>query len=154
MLVKRISLSVSQMGRMFPALVALATLAAACSGGEPAVPGASPPATSPPSSPTATLATVSEPPQSTAVPSVAPAARNRRVNDPNEYGFSPLLGFDSIRPIYDPEFAGAAEAPLIDDELVIGFSLGGEAKAYPITVLRSREMVNDELAGIPILVTW
>jgi hypothetical protein len=36
----------------------------------------------------------------------------------------------------------------------MGFALGDEAKAYPIAVLRSREMVNDELAGIPILVTW
>ena len=37
---------------------------------------------------------------------------------------------------------------------VIGISLDGEAKAYPISVLRFREMVNDELAGIPTLVTW
>ena len=48
----------------------------------------------------------------------------------------------------------AADAPLEDDELVIGISLEGESKAYPITVLRFREMVNDELGGLPILVTW
>jgi hypothetical protein len=47
-----------------------------------------------------------------------------------------------------------ADAPLVDDELIIGIAIDGEAKAYPITVLRSREMVNDELGGIPILVTW
>jgi hypothetical protein len=61
---------------------------------------------------------------------------------------------DGIRPIYEPEFASAADAPLLDEELVMGVDLGGEAKAYPISVLRSREVVNDELAGIPILVTW
>lgn len=65
-----------------------------------------------------------------------------------------LLPWDGIRPIYNPEFASAAEAPLDDDELVLAISLGDEAKAYPITVLRSREMVNDEMAGIPTLVTW
>jgi hypothetical protein len=43
---------------------------------------------------------------------------------------------------------------LLDDELVIGVSVEGEAKAYPITVLRFREMVNDELGKLPILVTW
>ncbi len=33
-------------------------------------------------------------------------------------------------------------------------TLDGEAKAYPVSVLRFREMINDELAGIPILVSW
>ena len=65
-----------------------------------------------------------------------------------------LLPWDGIRPVYNPEFATAEEAPLDDEELIIGISLEGEAKAYPITVLRFREMVNDEMAGIPTLVTW
>jgi hypothetical protein len=73
-----------------------------------------------------------------------------------EYSFSQLLPFDGIRPVYDPEFASptGVEGLLEDDELVLGISLGGEAKAYPISVLRFREMVNDEMAGIPTLVTW
>ena len=88
------------------------------------------------------------------MPTVPPAAKNVRIEDPNVYVYSQLLPFDGIRPIYDPQFASAADAPLQDDELVMGFALGDEAKAYPIAVLRSREMVNDDLAGIPILVTW
>jgi hypothetical protein len=76
------------------------------------------------------------------------------VDDPNEYSFPFLIPFDGIRPIYDPEFVSAAQSPLIDEELIIGIAWGGEAKAYPITVLRFREMVDDELAGIPTLVTW
>jgi hypothetical protein len=73
-----------------------------------------------------------------------------------EYSFSQLLPFDGIRPIYDPEFARqeAVQELLEQDELIIGISLGDEAKAYPISVLRFREMVNDEMAGIPTLVTW
>ena len=60
----------------------------------------------------------------------------------------------AIFPVYDPEFDTADQVPLNDEELVIGISLNGESKAYSITVLRSREMVNDELGGLPILVTW
>jgi hypothetical protein len=77
-----------------------------------------------------------------------------RVDDPTEYSFAQLLPFDGIAPVYDPEFVPAAQSPLLDEELVIGVTLDGEAKAYPITVLRFREMVNDEMAGIPTLVTW
>ncbi len=65
-----------------------------------------------------------------------------------------LIPPDGIRPVYQPQFVDAADAPLHDDELVIGVSVEGEAKAYPITVLRFREMVNDELGKLPILVTW
>ncbi len=79
---------------------------------------------------------------------------NPRIEVPGDLRVRWLLPPDGIRPVYDPEFATAAEAPLDDEELVIGVSLEDEAKAYPITVLRFREMVNDELAGWPILVTW
>ena len=68
--------------------------------------------------------------------------------------FDPLLPFDAIPPIYDPAFQTSNEIRYADEELVIGIAIGEEAKAYSITVLRAREMVNDELAGIPILVTW
>jgi hypothetical protein len=95
---------------------------------------------------------VEETPTETA-PESGPAI-NRRV-DVGEIGrFPQLMPFDAIRPVYEPIFATAEDAPLDDRELIIGIALDGEAKAYPITVLRFREMVNDELAGIPTLVTW
>ena len=87
-------------------------------------------------------------------PTSLPDVRNRRVAMDNNYSFAFSLGFDSIQPIYSPEFTPAAEAPLDDEELVLGIAWEGEAKAYPISVLRYREMVDDELAGIPTLVTW
>jgi hypothetical protein len=68
--------------------------------------------------------------------------------------FSQLIPFDGIYPIYDPFFVPGQEAPYADDELILGVAWGGEAKAYPISVLRFREMVDDELAGIPTLVTY
>jgi hypothetical protein len=71
-----------------------------------------------------------------------------------EYTWSQLLSRDAIRPIYDPEFVPADQAGYADDELVMGVAIDGEAKAYPVGPLNSREMVNDELGGTPILVTW
>ena len=83
-----------------------------------------------------------------------PEPTNPRYFDFEAYIPPQLIPPDGIRPIYEPRFLPAADAPLEDQELVIGISLEGEAKAYPITVLRFREMVNDELADLPILVTW
>lgn len=85
---------------------------------------------------------------------VDPSLINPRVTDFDYYSPPRLLGLDAIAPIYNPEFLPAAQAPLEPDELVIGIELEGQAKAYPISVLRFREMVNDELAGWPILVSW
>ena len=83
-----------------------------------------------------------------------PAQLNPRVDDPNAYRIPRMLPLDGIAPVYDPQFVSAAEAPLLDEELVIGIQHQGEAKAYPITVLRFREMVNDEIGDWPVLVTW
>jgi hypothetical protein len=69
-------------------------------------------------------------------------------------GYFQSIPFDGIKPVYNPIFVNADMAPFDDDELVLGVSWDGKAKAYPITVLRFREMVNDELAGIPMLVTY
>lgn len=71
-----------------------------------------------------------------------------------EYTWNQLLMRDGIAPIYEPEFVPASEAGYDDDELVMGVAIDGEAKAYPVGLLNGREMVNDELAGTPILVTW
>jgi hypothetical protein len=72
----------------------------------------------------------------------------------DDFVFQPLLPYDGIRPIYNPEFVNASDSPLLEDELVMGVAIQGEAKAFPVTVLRFREMVDDELGGLPILVTW
>jgi hypothetical protein len=83
-----------------------------------------------------------------------PLPATTEATDVPEYSWSQLLPRDGIQPIYDPEFVPADEAGYADDELVMGVAIGGEAKAYPVGLLNRREMVNDELAGIPILVTW
>lgn len=68
--------------------------------------------------------------------------------------FRQLLPRDAIFPIYEPRFVTAEEAGLDPGELVIGVELNGESKAYPIGPLVRREMVNDTVGGVPILVTW
>ena len=92
--------------------------------------------------------------ESASMPAVDPDLINPRNYEFESYLPPQLIPLDGIRPVYQPQFVDAADAPLHDEELVIGVSIEGEAKAYPITVLRFREMVNDELGKLPILVTW
>ena len=88
-------------------------------------------------------------------PAEQPPAPTATVDiDLDKFAFVPMLTRDAIRPIYDPQFADAVDSPLQADELVMGVAIQGEAKAYPVTVLRFREMVDDKLGGLPILVTW
>lgn len=68
--------------------------------------------------------------------------------------FSQVLPREAIRPIYKPEFTTADRSALQDDELVLGVAIGGEARAYSVSVLNSRELVNDIVGGVPIIVTW
>ncbi len=69
-------------------------------------------------------------------------------------GFRQLLPRDGIRPIYEPSFTTSSGVDWPDDTQVIGVAAKGEAKAYPVSVLNRHEMVNDFIAGDPILVTW
>lgn len=73
---------------------------------------------------------------------------------PLHVNFRQVLPRDAIRPIYQPEFVAADRADLRDDELVLGVAVGGEARAYPISPLNGREIVNDVVGGVPIVVTW
>ena len=70
------------------------------------------------------------------------------------FRYNQSLPQDAIRPIYAPTISTPEEASLDSEDLVIGVKIGGESRAYPIRPLRFREMVNDELGGVPILVTW
>jgi hypothetical protein len=61
---------------------------------------------------------------------------------------------DAIEPIYTPKFVSPEEASLRSDEIVMGLVINGDARAYPTGLLRVREMVNDEIGGTPVLVSW
>lgn len=58
---------------------------------------------------------------------------------------------DLIPAIWNPEAIPAAAATwLADDDRVLGLAIGGEARAYPLRILESHEMVNDVLGGRPV----
>ena len=61
---------------------------------------------------------------------------------------------DAINPVYSPIFVSPDEATLNPKELVMGLEINGDARAYPVGMMRIREMVNDEVGGTPVLVTW
>lgn len=64
-------------------------------------------------------------------------------------------GLDCIPSIDDPRFQWADQATwLAPDDRVIGVEIDGEARAYPLSILNVHEIVNDELAGRPIAVTY
>lgn len=67
-----------------------------------------------------------------------------------------VLPEGAIEAIDDPEFVIAAEATwLLADEPVLGV-VGelGSARAYPAWQLDHHEIVNDEVDGRPVAVTW
>lgn len=74
--------------------------------------------------------------------------------EPTPPGYRPILERDTIAPVYEPEFVAADAVDWTPSSLVLGVALEGEAKAYPITHLNFREMVIDELADQPIVVSW
>ncbi|MBM4112445.1 MAG: DUF3179 domain-containing protein [Phycisphaerae bacterium] len=42
----------------------------------------------------------------------------------------------------------------VNDDRVLGVVIGGEARAYPLRILNAHEVVNDEIAGEPVAVTY
>ena len=55
------------------------------------------------------------------------------------------------RPVYGPASDGSWLAP---DDLVLGYVTGGRAYAYPFKILNYHEIVNDELDGVPVLISY
>ena len=68
--------------------------------------------------------------------------------------FDQRLPRDAIQPIYEPRFVGGSPNSLHPGELVLGIELNGESKAYPVAPLNFREMINDVVGGVPVLVTF
>lgn len=64
---------------------------------------------------------------------------------------------DGIPPLENPPNTGADEPGadyLEDDERVIGVSINGEHRAYPLRIVNMHELVNDVLGGEPLSLTW
>ncbi len=65
-------------------------------------------------------------------------------------------GTDCIPSIDDPTYqsADAADGWLNEDDMVIGIEVDGETRAYPLRILNVHEIVNDEVGGTPVAVTY
>ena len=63
---------------------------------------------------------------------------------------------DGIPALDVPKFVPADQAKkfLSNKDRVLGLTAFGGAKAYPVRILNWHEIVNDEINGHPITVTW
>jgi hypothetical protein len=63
---------------------------------------------------------------------------------------------DGIPSIDNPKFISLQEAdkPLEDSELVLGLNINGDIRAYPLQILVWHEIVNDNVGGLPVAVTY
>ena len=67
-----------------------------------------------------------------------------------------VLGKDGIPSIDNPRFVGPGEADqqMLSNERVLGVSINGDHRAYPLNMLSRHEIVNDTVGGVPVAVTW
>lgn len=75
--------------------------------------------------------------------------------DPSQFYYG--LGPDAIQPIQNPKFFNADDQgrPInTNANVFIGLNFQGEQRAYPLYVLKSHEVVNDEVNGVPIAVVY
>ena len=62
---------------------------------------------------------------------------------------------DGIPSIDEPVFADAKDAEFVSDtDVVIGLEINGDARAYPLFIMVWHEIVNDEVGGTPVSVTY
>ena len=63
---------------------------------------------------------------------------------------------DGIPPLDHPQFESIADADawLEDVQPVVALEINGAARAYPLAILTWHEIVNDELGGVPVSVTF
>lgn len=63
---------------------------------------------------------------------------------------------DGIPSIDDPSFVTPEEATewLADNEPVVSLEIAGDARAYPLQILTWHEIANDEVGGLPVVVTF
>ena len=62
---------------------------------------------------------------------------------------------DAIPPIDNPQFEAVSESDWIQDpEPGVLIEIEGDARFYPLSVMTRHEIVNDEVGGIPVAVTY
>lgn len=86
---------------------------------------------------------------------ISPGGFNLQCNIDTDRFFDGGPGRDGIPSLSHPTILTAADATFMDDTMrVIGVEIDGEARAYPVGFLGGRELVNDEIADTPVLISW
>ncbi len=75
-------------------------------------------------------------------------------NIPENEIISSGLPKDGIPSLFNPEMIPADQTRLPDDDLVVGIVAGGKPRAYPHPILDWHEVVNEDLQGIALTISY
>ena len=65
------------------------------------------------------------------------------------------VGMDGIPSVDNPQFSLESEVnKAFDDDLVIGIEFNGELRAYPVPMMDWHEVVNDDVNGLKVAITY
>ena len=73
---------------------------------------------------------------------------------PAHHGLIQYRAKDAKPALIEPMLLGRNEAVIAPGTKVIGVAIKGEARAYPLYILNNHQIVNDQLAGIPLSASW
>jgi hypothetical protein len=59
-----------------------------------------------------------------------------------------------FHPIAGPQFLAQSDSKLDPKEMMLAVSLGGDARAYPISQMAYHHILNDVVGGVPVAVTY
>ena len=126
------------------ALCAVAIVAAACGTSD-----------STPTAPETAVPTADPAPTASGGPPEGPPPGGRAF-PPGGRGDAAGLGRNSrFVPLDNPEVVTADAATFLQPEdRVLGLTVGGESRAYPISMMTFHHVANDVLGGLPVLVTF
>ncbi|MCH7699211.1 MAG: DUF3179 domain-containing protein [Chloroflexi bacterium] len=132
--------------RIFPAIalciVTIAAVACGWSANTPAAPDTE-------TAPTTSDQPLSGGPQSDAPP-LRPPGRGLAPGAPDGAG-----RISRFVPLDNPAIVSAEAATFLQpDDRVLGLTVGGESRAYPINMMTFHHVANDVLGGLPVLVTF
>ena len=70
------------------------------------------------------------------------------------HGLLPYRAKDAKLSLVQPVFVHAEDAQLPDGVSVVGVSVDGTDRAYPLYVLKNHQVVNDRLGDLPVAASW
>ena len=96
-------------------------------------------------------------PTATVSPTVGRPEDSAQVAPERDFDVVTLLAPDAIPALNSPGYHDTteeADESYHDDDLVLGIEINGDARAFSVPLLSRHEIVNDEIGGEPVAVTW